>query len=554
MSGHYYARKDDKRRYYGLAAVLVVVIVLSFLFSGGGKDKDDSAAAGEKAVKGSKYAKNKTSSTQSSTTSTKARRAKKKASKEKRKPIKDLPTLVKRVKPAICFVKTYTSTDTPLATGTGFFIDKEGIMVSNRHVFGGAHRAEILNGSKKFEVKEVIDSSHNYDLVRIKVNKGNKKIVYLPINEELPTPGERVFVIGNPKGLEYSVSDGIVSAVRDVPPFGQVIQITSPISPGSSGSPVLNLKGEVIGVATFNRIGGQNLNFAIPIRRLNDLQAIHSPHLTTVNYDESDDFQQAELPFDKGVILVEEKKYQGAIPFFKKVIKKDPNDAQAHYYLGVCYRNCKISTAVTVLQRAIELDSNNTDAYIELGRAYVELNQFNEAISALEQAVSAEPTNDVALLHLGIAYYKKGNNEVAISMLKKSLDNYESPEAYMFLGSVYLTTGRAAKAILPFRQALDLDSEYLEAYIGLAASYANVKSWKQGIKMMNKLVIKVPDNPAVHYWLGMLHLGNDDVENAKYELRILSKMEGRLAYRLRNHLSSSISYYSYGRRYRIYGY
>ncbi len=80
--------------------------------------------------------------------------------------------------------------------------------------------------------------------------------------------GERVLVIGNPLGLSGSVSDGIVSAFRPSAKYGKLIQITGPISEGSSGSPVVNLKGEVIGVATLNLEGGQNLNFAISSERI----------------------------------------------------------------------------------------------------------------------------------------------------------------------------------------------------------------------------------------------------------------------------------------------
>jgi hypothetical protein len=90
----------------------------------------------------------------------------------------------------------------------------------------------------------------------------------LSLSKTVPEVGERIIVYGSPLGLENTVSDGIVSAIRDIPEFGKIIQITAPISPGSSGSPVLNMKGEVIGVASFQMIDGQNLNFAIPSERV----------------------------------------------------------------------------------------------------------------------------------------------------------------------------------------------------------------------------------------------------------------------------------------------
>ena len=90
---------------------------------------------------------------------------------------------------------------------------------------------------------------------------------------ELPDEGEPIFVIGNPLKLEGSVSDGIVSAVREVPNSYRIIQITAPISHGNSGSPVFNLKGQVLGVVTIKVTNGQNINLAIAAARVAELKA-----------------------------------------------------------------------------------------------------------------------------------------------------------------------------------------------------------------------------------------------------------------------------------------
>jgi hypothetical protein len=84
---------------------------------------------------------------------------------------------------------------------------------------------------------------------------------FLKTTGAVPQVGEKVVVLGNPKGMEWSAADGIVSAVREKNKR-RFIQISAPISPGSSGGPALNMQGQVIGVNTFHIIGGQNLNFA----------------------------------------------------------------------------------------------------------------------------------------------------------------------------------------------------------------------------------------------------------------------------------------------------
>ena len=88
----------------------------------------------------------------------------------------------------------------------------------------------------------------------------------------MPDEGEPIFVIGNPLKLEGSVSDGIVSAIREVPNVGQVIQITAPISHGNSGSPVFNMRGQVLGVVTIKVTNGQNINLAIGASRVAQLK------------------------------------------------------------------------------------------------------------------------------------------------------------------------------------------------------------------------------------------------------------------------------------------
>jgi hypothetical protein len=116
-----------------------------------------------------------------------------------------------------------------------------------------------------------------------------------------PREGDKIIVVGNPLGLEGSISDGIVSAFRTTRDLGKLIQITAPISPGSIGSPVINTNGEVIGVATLNLEGGQNLNFAISSERLislwknivtisNNKQILVSPPLNQSNKNKGEEW------------------------------------------------------------------------------------------------------------------------------------------------------------------------------------------------------------------------------------------------------------------------
>src|SRR6266478_5909710 len=183
-----------------------------------------------------------------------------------------LPELVRRIKPSAVAIETYDARGEKLSRGSGFFIDTDRI-VTNRHVIEGAIKAEVHSSTGNvYPVKGVLAVDAEGDIALLKIEAPPNQIRPLALERTSPQEGESVLVIGNPFGLEGSVTNGIVSAVRDIPTFGRIIQITAPISPGSSGSPVVNMRGQVIGVATLQITGGQSVNFAIPSERVSQLQ------------------------------------------------------------------------------------------------------------------------------------------------------------------------------------------------------------------------------------------------------------------------------------------
>ena len=169
-----------------------------------------------------------------------------------------LPELVRRVKPAIVAIVTYDDTGDALTTGSGFFI-RPGQVVTNLHVIRGARRSEIktLDGKGRvYPVAGILAVDEEGDLALLSVELPPGRVRSSELATVLPDEGESIFVIGNPLKLEGSVSDGIVSAVRELPNIGKIIQITAPISHGNSGSPVFNLRGQVVGVVTIKVTNG----------------------------------------------------------------------------------------------------------------------------------------------------------------------------------------------------------------------------------------------------------------------------------------------------------
>ncbi len=158
----------------------------------------------------------------------------------------------------------------PLSLGSGFFIS-DGEIASNLHVVEGAARgyAKIIGQKTKYDIEAITAVDPERDLVVLKISGAHARAVALG-NSESAQVGETVYAVGNPQGLEGTFSQGIISSIREVG-TDKLLQITAPISPGSSGGPVLNGKGEVIGVSVATFRGGQNLNFAIPSNYLKTL-------------------------------------------------------------------------------------------------------------------------------------------------------------------------------------------------------------------------------------------------------------------------------------------
>ena len=163
----------------------------------------------------------------------------------------------------------------PIAQGSGFLISKDGRVVTNYHVIKSGRSAVVkLPDGASFPVEGVLASDKHRDVAIVKAHGNDFKALTLGDSDRLQV-GEEVVAIGSPLSLESTVSNGIVSAIRTVEEEGgKFLQITAPISPGSSGGPLFNMAGGVGGITTSHLVGGENLNFAIPINDVKSLTLV----------------------------------------------------------------------------------------------------------------------------------------------------------------------------------------------------------------------------------------------------------------------------------------
>lgn len=185
-------------------------------------------------------------------------------------------------KSGVVMLKALKSNDwgTRATLGSGVVVDDRGYVVTNHHVIEGAKSVSgSVAGGAALELTVVAEIAAG-DLAVLKLSGGTYSA--LALSESAPAPGEAVVSIGNPFGFPDSVSSGVVSALaREIAmpnaTLRDLIQHTCPINPGNSGGPLLNLKGEVIGINVALRDGAQCISFAIPASAVKAALAKHLP-------------------------------------------------------------------------------------------------------------------------------------------------------------------------------------------------------------------------------------------------------------------------------------
>lgn len=172
--------------------------------------------------------------------------------------------------PSVVLLVMQDANGQPISLGSGFFV-RDGIVATNLHVVRGAStgQAKIVGQTNTYAFSDLVAVDADADLVLLKVPGASARKLSLGDSNAMAV-GDVVYAIGNPEGLEGTFSQGIVSGIRSIE-TDKLLQVTAPISPGSSGGPIINNRGEVVGVAVATFSEGQNLNFAIPSSYLNVL-------------------------------------------------------------------------------------------------------------------------------------------------------------------------------------------------------------------------------------------------------------------------------------------
>ena len=289
--------------------------------------------------------------------------------------------LFNKTVPAIVVVYSFDKNNELMGQGTGFLLTNTGIIATNFHVIDGSYslRVAFTNG-EKYDVKEIVAKDEHRDIAILNVNGFDLPIIKLGNSNNISI-GEKVIAIGNPLGLSNTLSSGIISGIRTDLEDYKLIQTTTPISPGSSGGPLLNMKGEVIGITTMYLKGGQNLNFVVPVNYLIALNNKDSETSTQLTYSSED----LELKKELAEKYYEEAEYADAAKLFFEITDADSTDPFIFYKLGFSLHRIAVdlyhnendpqwedfaNMAIDNFTKSVQLGPENEWGFRKIGRVY----------------------------------------------------------------------------------------------------------------------------------------------------------------------------------------
>jgi len=445
-----------------------------------------------------------------------------------------LPELVRRIKPSAVAIETFDAKGATLSRGSGFFISNDKI-ITNRHVIEKSSRVEIhLMDGKKFTVRGVLAIDGEGDLALLQVDVPPASAAPLPMVRTAPQEGESIVVIGNPFGLEGSVSNGIVSAVREIPGYGKIIQITAPISPGSSGSPVVNMRGQVIGVATLQAAEGQSLNFAVPSERIAQLKVGELKTFASLNSEtQKNKRAAAQSSYSQGLGILSRDEYARAVVYFEKAVEIDPNYAESWYQAGFCYGMLgRHADALKASRQAARLRPEWAETFVNIGASSFALGQYKDAAEAYRQATKLDADNPDSQYALGLSLNKLNRADEEILAYKRAVAiKPDHANALEQLGAAYFKQKRYAPAIEAFEQLKTYKPD-AKTYNYLGESYFESGKTQESLDAFNNAVAYNPDFERARFNLGKAYLKTGDRDSANIQYEILRSNKSDWADRL----------------------
>ena len=439
--------------------------------------------------------------------------------------------IAKKALAATVYLEMQNSTGTTLGFGSGFFV-KPNQIATNFHVIEGAAQgtAKLVGKYTRYQIEGIIATDKDNDLAVLKVTAYGVTPLSLGDSDTVNI-GAKVYVAGNPKGLEGTFSDGLISRRERYPK--KRLQMTAPISPGSSGGPVLNSAGEVIGisVSVHRALDAQNLNFAIPS---NYLKALLGEARPAKPLSENSRTISAETYFLRGNAKYELGLYHAAISDYDAAIRLKPDSAGAYYNRGRAKHNLKeYFAAIADYDTVIRLKPDYAGAYNNRGAAKVKLGQYFPAISDYDMAIRLKPDFALAYCNRGITKADLKQYAAAISDYTQAIGlKPDYADAYNNRGVAKAKLGQYFPAISDYDMAIRLKPDFALAYYNRGITKADLKQYAAAISDYTAAIRLKPDYVEAFHNRGLAKatLKQYAAAIADYDTAIGLKPDGALTY------------------------
>jgi len=417
------------------------------------------------------------------------------------KPLLSAQQVFKRVSPSVMVVESLNARGAVVAFGSGVVI-APGCVITNRHVIEDGVSFRVVHSARKWPAQLMkVDPDH--DLAELSVAGLDAPAVTVLDSSKLEV-GETVFAIGAPEGLELTISEGLISGLRDFDK-GRVIQTSAAISPGSSGGGLFDTQGRLVGITTFYLKEGQSLNFALPAEwttALNRRPASPSPTSR-----ESSRAFWALVWFEVGCKAEEAGRHAEAVTAYKEALRLKPDDEAAWFDLGAAYGLLgQYDKAVSASQEAIRLKPDDAAAWLSLGVAYHDLGRYDKAVSAEQEAIRLKPDDAAAWLNLGVAYGHLGQYDKEVSAEQEAIRlKPDDADAWRGLGAAYGLLGQYDKAVSAEQEAIRLKPDEERAWFSLGAAYGLLGQYDKAVSAYQEALRLKPDDEAAWFELGLAY-------------------------------------------------
>lgn len=424
--------------------------------------------------------------------------------------------IARKALPSVVLIVCAQNNSDEVSQGSGFFIEP-GVVVTNYHVIEGMSSGiiQVALGSRKekrnFRIARIIGFDREADLALLSVpSAADVGIPSLSLAKQdyKIEVGETVFALGNPEGLVGTMTQGIVSAgVRSALKKAR-IQISAPISHGSSGGPVLNEAGQVIGVAVGSYTEGQNLNFAVPASLVHTLYLNSDFPTEMLNLLDKNADNDSSRPRPWAWLVPAGSGFRHSYKDSTSALTGDkggePVTSEEYFARGLRYaKENRIKDAISDFTKSIKLKPHSSGSYVNRGLLYGRLGQIQLEIADYTKAISIYPKFAFAYLNRGTAYGKQKKTLQEFADYSKAIEfDPNLLLAYYYRAEIYIEWKRKHLAIGDLNEVIRIDPKYHDAYIRRGNLYRDLDRHSLAI---SDYTAAIQVDPAS--WLGYYNRG-----------------------------------------------